>query len=144
MNNSVHLLFLASLAAAATIGASARDMGASPLDGTWAWTWTRAELVHGDIAARDVDTLAGRHTATFANGHVTDRNLSTGRVTTRVRFFVHGNVVGFVFATRGPGIVPGKTYELRWSIFRDRLRFVELPGRSELTALVIKPWTRVA
>ena len=75
---------------------------------------------------------------------MTDRNLSTGRVGTRVRFFVHGNVVGFVFAVRGPGIVPGKTYELRWSIFRDRLRFAELPGRSELTALPIKPWTRVA
>ena len=144
MKRSIGLLIVAFVVAVTAASADARGVGASPLDGTWKWTWTRAELLHPGITnARGADILAGRHVATFANGHVTDRNLTTGRVRTGTRFSVHGNVVGFVFPKRGPGIVPGRTYELRWSIYRDRLRFSELPGRSVLTALPIKPWTRV-
>jgi hypothetical protein len=144
MKRTAWLPFLAALVAAVTApAANARGAGASPLDGTWSCTWTRADLLHAGILRRDADELAGRHVATFANGHVTDRNLSTGRVGTSARFFVHGSVVGFVFPTRGPGIVAGRTYELKWSLYRDRLRFAELPGRSVLTALPIKPWTRV-
>jgi hypothetical protein len=74
---------------------------------------------------------------------VTDRNLTTGSFRTGTRFAVHGNVVAFVFSTNGPGIVRGRTYELTWSIYRDRLSFSQLPGRSVLTALPLKPWTRV-
>ena len=144
MKRTAWLLVLAALVAAVTVrAANARGAGASPLDGTWMVSWTRAELLRADILPRDADVLAGRHIATFANGPVTDRNLSTGRVGRGARFFVHGNVVGFVFPTRGPGIVAGRTYELKWSIYRDRLRFAELPGRSVLTALPIKPYTRV-
>jgi hypothetical protein len=144
MKRSICLLILTTLVATGA-GGAAGARGASPLDGTWSWTWTRAELLHPGItsSARNADILAGRHLATFANGQVTDRNLTTGHVRSGTRFFVHGNVVGFVFPTRGPGIVPGRTYELKWSIYRDRLKFAELPGRAGLTALPIKPWTRV-
>src|SRR5262249_4793022 len=143
MKRPICLLILTALVATGA-GGAAGARAASPLDGTWTWTWTRAELHRPGIAsARDADILAGRHLATFANGHVTDRNLTTGQVRAGARFFVHGNVVGFVFPTRGPGIVPGRRYELKWSIYRDRLTFAELPGRSVLTALPIKPWTRV-
>jgi len=145
MKRSVRLLILIVLVAAVTGGAAgARGVGTSQLDGSWTWTWTRAELLHGGVSStRGADKLAGRHLAIFANGHVTDRNRTTGHVGTGTRFFVHGNVVGFVFRMRGPDIVPGRTYELKWSIYHDRLKFAELPGRSVLTALLIKPWTRV-
>lgn len=146
MKRSIHLLILTALVAAGTGGAgaaSARDVGASPLDGTWTWTWTRAELLHSGAGSSGAHVLAGRHRATFADGHVTDRNLTTGHIGTGTRFFVHRNVVGFIFRMRVTGVVPGRTYELRWSIYHDRLKFAELPGRSVLSALTIKPWTRV-
>lgn len=145
MKRSMRVLILASLVAAATGGAAgANSAGTSPLDGTWTWTWTRAELLHsGATSVRGANMLAGRHLDRFADGHLTDRNLTTGHVGTGTRFFVHGHVVGFIFRARGPGIVPGRTYELKWSIYHDRLKFTELPGRAVLTALPIKPWTRV-
>jgi hypothetical protein len=141
MTRSVALLILAALIAVAA--AAAAGDRSSPLDGTWKWAWTRAELLRNGGQPRDASAAAGTHTATFANGHSTARNLRTGEVS-RARFSVHGNVVGFVFSTRGPGYVPGRTYELRWSIYRDRLTFSELPSRSVLTWLPITPWTRVA
>jgi hypothetical protein len=144
MKRTAWLVILAALVAVVTVPvAAARGAGASPLDGTWMVSWTRAELLRAGGLPRYADVLAGRHVATFANGHVTDRNLSTGRVISGTRFFVHGNVVDFVFATPEPGVVAGRTYELKWSLYRDRLRFAELPGRSVLTALPIKPYTRV-
>jgi hypothetical protein len=142
MSRSIRLLVLAALVAASTApGAVARGAGASPLDGTWKWTWTPDELRR--VGIKNAPTLVGSWTATFANGHHTDRNLTSGRIYTGARFFVRGKVVGIVFPRPGPGIVPGRTYELRWSIYRDRLSFSELPGRSVLTAMLIKPWIRV-
>ena len=137
IGRSTYLLLVAVVAAAVTAtGVSART--STPLDGTWTWTWTRDDVGRARAGAYDF----GRYTATLANGRATARNLRTGRVR-HAKYFVHGNVVGFVFPERSVGVVPGRMYELKWSIYRDRLRFTELPGRSVLTLLPLEPWTRV-
>ncbi len=147
MKRSIGLLIVAVLALTLkpeVVGAG--GFGRSPLDGTWKWTWTRAELLKHDCAtAPDTAKLAGSYVATFANGHVTSRNLTNrrGDSVLRASVAIRGNIASFVFATRGIGIVPGRTYALRWSIYRDRLQFSELPGRAVLTCITIKPLTRV-
>ena len=147
MKRSIGLLIVAGLMVALkpeVVGAA--GVAGSPLDGTWKWTWTRAELLKHDCTTPpDASKLAGSYVATFANGRVTGHSLTTGRANPggSASFAVHGNVVSFVFSSRGPGIVPGRTYQLKWSIYRDRLRFSELPGRSVLTCITIKPLMRV-
>jgi hypothetical protein len=132
------LLILAAFAAVA--GAAPAATTTSPLDGTWKWTWTRAQIVPHDGDPSE----AGTHVATFADGIVTSRNLRTGRVE-RARFSVAGNVVDFVFGTSmSPrGLVPGTAYRVRWSIYRDRLTFATVRGRPTLGLLPVTPWIRV-
>jgi hypothetical protein len=142
MSRSSWILILGALIGAVTApGARAHQVASSPLDGTWKWTWTRAEVVRG--GGNDTSEV-GTHIATFANGVATSRNLRTGRVE-RARFTVHGNTVDFVFGTtmRPHGVVVGTPYRLRWSIYRDRLTFATVSGRPALELLPITPWIRV-
>jgi hypothetical protein len=37
----------------------------------------------------------------------------------------------------------GETTPLRWSVYRDRLVFTELPGRTEGLFWAVKPFTRI-
>ena len=139
MQRSVCLLVLAGVAAGAIgVASGANRVTRSPLDGIWKWTWTSADIRRAHAAASEV----GPYTATYSNGHVAGHNLRTGAIT-RARFVVKGNIVAFVFSSREPGVIPGRKYELKWSLYRDRLRFTELPGRSVLTLLTLKPSTRV-
>jgi hypothetical protein len=125
-------------AASSASGADSRDVGGSPLDGRWTWTWTVADMNRAGANSYDRRTLLGPETCVFANGRWDGRNLSSGR-RDGGRFTVHGSIVTFVHEY-GPGNHQGA--ELRFSIYRDRLTWSAIPGRSAWTLLPTTPWVR--
>jgi hypothetical protein len=132
--------------AAVTVAASAHGAGAArtPLDGRWRWNATHAELVRccGKAVA---DATAGPSLSEFRDGRIYALDAATGRlIGLRGTYSVAGDVVTFVFSHHYPGNIPGKAYVMRFSLFRDRLTWSQVPGRAGLDALTVTPWTRVA
>jgi len=136
-------------AALITPAAAAGGVGTTKLDGRWRWVWTRAELIRVGIPPAAAKLLAGPGMIEFKEGRVYKFDPRTGRVQFAAgRFTVARDVATFVFRAPGhgpppPGIVPGLRYQLRWSIYRDRLTWSELPHRTVLLAFTAVPWTRV-
>jgi hypothetical protein len=142
MRRAVCLVLLAAVAAASAVsGASARDTGRSKLDGRWTSSWSHAELVGCDSAAQAVEDV-GTHVITFANGRFDYRNLRNGDGT-RGSFSVHGDVLTYISDTRYRGTLPHRPYQIKFSVFEDRLRFSELPGRDLAPCLMVELWARV-
>ncbi len=135
MTRSVGALFLTSAVAAslATTVADARTLVSSPLDGRWTFTWTPAETKSPRLAARYV--------VEFRDGHLT--RLLPHPVLRGARFSTSGNVATLVFPPGTGGVVPGRPYTMRWSIYRDRLTWAPAPGRAGLDVFYVVPWTRV-
>ncbi len=149
-----HVFHIAMLAVAAGVvtapAADAHIVAAANLDGRWQWVWTRAGLIHAGVPPGAAKLLAGPGMIEFKAGRVYKLDPRTGRVQFLAgSFTVARDVATFVFRrVRGhgpppPGIVPGLRYQLRWSIYRDRLTWSEFPGRSYLLAFTAVPWTRV-
>lgn len=142
------VIALATVVAAVSLAAPAAA-GTSKLDGRWRWSWSVAELTRGGSPPAVAKKLAGPGMVEFRDGRVYKLDPRTGRVEFLAgSFTVAGNVVTFRFRRvpgrrPPPGIVPGRIYQLRWSIYRDRLTWSELPGREELTAFPLEPWIRV-
>jgi len=108
------------------------------LTGRWKWIWTRAELIHAGITPDNAKLLAGPGSVDFKAGRLRTRAGLTGT------YRVNGDLITFVFdPPGGAGVTPGVGYELKWSVYRDRLTFAQAPGRDPLLALLIKPLTRV-
>lgn len=116
--------------------ARARTMPTSPLDGRWTFTWTRAEVAGlGGVPA-------GRFVVEFRDGHFA--RLLPRPVRRGARFTTSGNVATLVFPKPAPpGTVAGRTYTMRWSIYRDRLTWSKVPGRASLDLFFVTPWIRV-
>jgi hypothetical protein len=137
---------LATLSTASQAGARVSDP--SPLDGRWRQTAkaTTQELVaHGmpPTVARALAKLPVTIPAVeLHGGHVRWFDLATGRVYASGTYVVRGDRVGFSFSTYTVKAPPGVSW-LRWSVFRDRLTFSALPGRTVLLSAVLHPWTRV-
>jgi Bacterial extracellular solute-binding protein, family 7 len=110
----------------------------SKLEGRWAVSWTRDELLAVGVDPRLVDALQGSHVLEFSNGRFRSKTDPTTGT-----FAVAGDVVSLVFDNGAPGVEPGMVYDLRWSVFRDSLTFSTSSGRTPLLAMMIKPWTRV-
>jgi hypothetical protein len=90
----------------------AGSFGASPLDGRWKWSWTRAELIRsGTTRPALLEVLAGPWMAEFHDGRFYKLDATTGRVLQTIfRFAVHGDTATFVFSARSArtyGTVPG-------------------------------------
>ena len=115
----------------------------SALEGHWETTWTREDLVAGGIAPRDAEALAGHHTAEFEDGRFRFRgDPGSGKAATGA-YSIDGDVLRLVFRT-GFGLQLGRTYELRWSVFRDdSLTFAAVPGSEPLQAFLVEPYTRI-
>jgi hypothetical protein len=137
---------IAVLVAAATAGtALARTQvvrAASPIDGRWHASITRAGLVRtGEVDPAEAAKLYGPWTAQFVNGRFQARNERTG-LGAKGTFSVAGKVVRFVFAT-GVGVEPGAVAFCPASVYRDRLTFTRTRGRPCL-AWNAAVWTRVS
>jgi hypothetical protein len=143
MQRSPLLLLVASLlAGAVAVSAAASSSDGSPLDGRWAFTWTAHALVKA--GAGDVVSLAGPKMVEFRSGRWYKLDPRTQRVQSVVaKFTVHGDVAYFTFLIKEPTVDSGKTYEMRFSIYRDRLTWSRVPGRAGLDALASTPWVRV-
>jgi len=143
VGRSTLVLLLAAVIAVAGVAARAADARtpASPLDGRWTFTWTRAELNRQrafgvpaahylvEIGAGRIHVLVPRFPGAAG---------PPGRITT------NGNIATIVFPPPAPpASVPWKKYEMRWSIYRDRLTWSLVPGHAGLGAFTITPWTRV-
>jgi hypothetical protein len=143
-------LVLALLASPAmTFDTAARGAEPSPLDGRWRIVYkaTTEQLVaHGmpPATARALGRLGIEIPAVDLHGsRARWFDLGTGKTTCRGTYIVRGDRVGFSFARCPVPTRVGVTW-LRWSIFRDRVTFAALPGRSNLVALTISPWVRVS
>jgi hypothetical protein len=132
--------------AALVVGAPAHGAGAgrSPIDGRWRWTYTYAELLRC-CGKPTADAQAGPSLSEFRDGRIYALDAATGRlIGLRGTYSVAGDVVTFVFSHHYPGgLVTGRAYVMRFSLFRDRLTWSHVPGRAGIDALTIAPWTRV-
>jgi hypothetical protein len=140
MRRSALLLVLVSLLAAAVgAAAAARSGGGSPLDGRWTWTWTAA-----DLSQFSAPRITGSFVAEFRDGRIYGNFPRPGAPLVFAGMFtVHGDLVSLRFrSSRTPGVVPGRTYVMRFSIFRDRLTWSMVRGRAGLDHLPATPWTR--
>lgn len=139
---SIVLLLSATLPVATATAAAVGPTGAvraSPLDGRWTATITRAQLRRAGASAALAGKLYGSYTARHENGRFEIRNHRTGGVA-RGTFTVRGDVFRGVFA-RGVGVKPGDVMVCTWSVYRDRLTFRPIPGRpSQLCDAAV--WTR--
>jgi len=122
-------------------GASA---AATPLDGTWRMTVTRAELIRLGTAPIEAAAVHGSRTYTIGGGRFDIRNRDLGYVWSgsatvsarAIRIVVERCPTDFP-----PGCRPGETYEQRWSRYRDTVTFEGVPGRTSAPIFLVKPWT---
>jgi hypothetical protein len=138
-------LCLALAALATTVSSSAA--ASSALEGRWKTKpATLQELRAAGVPAPTARIIASRAPRVpaldFHAGSFKGIDLETGRVLSTGSYRVEGSLVHLVF-TRGFAVRLGQSYQLRWSIYRDRLTLSNVPGRPPLQALTVKPWTRV-
>jgi hypothetical protein len=137
-------LVLALLASLAAAGAGARGSDRSVIDGRWSWNYPLAQARRFCRGCANNSSVAGPSMSEFRDGRIYALDPSTGRVIAfRGTYSVAGDVVSFVFTHKYPGLMTGKTYVMRFSLYRDRLTWSLLPGRAGLSDLTIGPWTRV-
>jgi TRAP-type C4-dicarboxylate transport system substrate-binding protein len=110
------------------------------LQGRWTATLTREELRRSGISPGLAETLRGSWWAAFEGGRFEFRREEGGGGTGT--YSVDGDTIRFVWDT-GIGIRRGEVFVTRWSIYRDRLRFWPVPGRTKLAGLDVEPFTRV-
>jgi hypothetical protein len=151
MRRSALLLILVSLVAAvATAGVSARHERRSPLDGRWklATKPTSEELIAKGMTRADAEALnnnVGTPAMEYRNGHFRWFDLATGITLEKGTYVVDGYEVTFARTWKKPGTIRDpRIIRLRWSVFRDRLTFSDLPGRMPLPPFTTRPWTRVS
>lgn len=140
---------LALFAVLATIAAAVPSSaaGTSTIEGRWKTKrMTLQQLLDAGFARKNALALSQRVHGTPAidleNGVFKGLDLSNGRVVANGTYTLAGNVIRFVFKS-GAAVHLGQTYWLRWSVYRDRLTFSNVPGRPSLGAFTLNPWTRV-
>jgi hypothetical protein len=127
---------VAVLAAVAAQSAGA----AGPFDGQWKTSVSRAALLAtGEVVPSELGQLSGPWTASFAGRRFRMRNERT-RAEGTGTFVATGDRVRFVFRS-GVAVRPGQAADCTFSIYRGRLAFAKVPGRSCL-ALDAATWTK--
>jgi TRAP-type C4-dicarboxylate transport system substrate-binding protein len=127
-------------------GSSQITTAATPLDGTWRVSFTRAEFFAAG-AASDEDNPGnwGQFTWTVDRGHwrQTGPAGSSIAVTFYGTYVVSGNKITFY---RSDHEYPGSDTEIWgpyiWSVYRDTLTLKKAGGSPGPTSLVVKPWRK--
>jgi hypothetical protein len=119
----------------------------STLEGRWKTARaTLQEMLAAGISRRNAEPLAHgpKHPGLdFHKGAFKGLDLDTGKVHGTGTYRLAGDIIRLVFRS-GISVQLGRTYWLRWSVYRDRLTFSSVRGRrNELQLFSIKPWTRV-
>lgn len=122
--------------------ASSGAGGSAGIEGRWETTWTRAALVAAGLRPSDASAIAGHHTVDFGHGRFRfEGDPGSGR-SAEGSYDVDGDVLRLTFRT-GIALQLGRVYELRWSVYRDRLTFRAVPGSEALQAFLTAPYRRV-
>jgi len=123
---------------------STRSAGANAdapaLHGRWKATLTRETLRTTGASPGLADALRGSWTIEFEHGRFEIRHDEDG--VGAGTYGVDGHSIRFVWDT-GVAVQRGEVFVSRWSVYRDRLSFTPIPGRTKLAGLDVKPFIRV-
>ena len=86
------------------------------------------------------DALRGSWTIEFEDGRFEIRRKEGGGGAGT--YAVDGHRIRFVWDT-GVAVQRGEVFVSRWSVYRDRLSFTPIPGRTKMAGLDVEPFTRV-
>jgi TRAP-type C4-dicarboxylate transport system substrate-binding protein len=111
--------------------------GNAALEGRWQVTWTRQDLAGAGLSVQGLPrTWSATVVYDFANGRFKGNSGELGT------YEIDGDVLRLVFI-KGRFVRLGRSYALKWSVFRDLLTLSLTPGSEPLQAHAIKPWRRV-
>jgi TRAP-type C4-dicarboxylate transport system substrate-binding protein len=113
----------------------ARENVATPLDGVWEMTASRAKVIDVTHSPLSAEADAGRYRLVLRRGRATAFYLGQARRSTRGVFSVQGDVLRFTWED--------ETAVYRWNVYRDTLTFRYLPGRESAPNPTFAPWHRV-
>lgn len=113
---------------------------APALQGRWNATLTREELRMSGASPGLADALRGSWTIEFEDGRFEIRRKEGGGGAGT--YAVDGHRIRFVWDT-GVAVQRGEVFVSRWSVYRDRLSFTPIPGRTKMAGLDVEPFTRV-
>jgi hypothetical protein len=144
-----HTLCLGLLIVTGAVCAIPSGYAARPtLEGRWTTTkLTVSQLVKLGLSQKYAETLEQEVKVPeliFGAGRIEGVDLATGKVLTSGTYNVRGDIVTIAWKTCVPTPCNPAAGQLKWSVYRDRLTFSELPGRSFLVQLTARPWTRVS
>jgi TRAP-type C4-dicarboxylate transport system substrate-binding protein len=123
---------------------SARPQSAaSALDGAWRVDVTRADLRAARAQLEQFERAEGSWKVEFRDGRWVARNLDSGHLY-RGTYAVDGKVLRETVRSCAPTNIctPGSVEEYTWSLYRDTLDLVPIPGRPFNLAAIAKPLTR--
>jgi TRAP-type C4-dicarboxylate transport system substrate-binding protein len=111
----------------------------TPIDGVYRTGFTRAELAASPLL--------------MDSGEINDDNwgdlkytFSRGRYIATLRNSVNSGTDGGTYSVKGDILtlktVNGEVFELRWSLYKDRLTLKRVKGGIGPTPLILKPWKR--
>jgi hypothetical protein len=137
---------------ASAMGARGSAARTSAIEGRWKTTKaTLPELLAAGFSRKSAEAWAGVRVPKtpaldFRKGKVKGLDLNTGRVLSTGTYRVSGSTISIVWLTKDralPPITMRRPGYLKWSVFRDRLTFSNLPGRKSPNVLTIHPFVRV-
>ena len=117
---------------------------ASALDGEWRVDVTRENLRAAGAQLEQFERAEGPWRFEFGDGRWVARNLDSGTLY-RGTYTVDGNVLRETVRSCAPTTLctTGAVEEYTWSVYRDKLELVRIPGRLFSLAAIAKPLTRV-
>ena len=116
--------------------------GEAAIEGRWETTWKRDALIAAGVTPKYAEAFRGRNTVEFADGRFRfHRDRGTDEDATGT-YAVEGDIIRLVFKT-GIALQLGRPYELRWSVYREKLTFSAAPGSEPLTGFLTAPYTRL-
>jgi hypothetical protein len=151
MRRLVSFVLLTALIASA-MGARGSAAGTSAIEGRWKTTKaTVPELLAAGFSRKSAEAWARVRVLKtpaldFRKGKVKGLDLNTGRVLSTGTYRVRGSTISIVWLTQDramPQITLRRPQYMRWSVYRDRLSFSNLPGRTAPNLLAIHPFVRV-
>ena len=113
---------------------------APALQGRWKATLTREELRVSGASPGLADALRGSWTIEFEDGRFEIRREEGGGGAGI--YAVDGRSIRFVWDT-GVAVQRGEVFVSRWSVYRDRLSFTPIPGRTKMAGLDVEPFTQI-
>lgn len=126
----------------APTAAPTRTSAAGPLDGTWEWAVTKAELRAVGETPTGIANNAGRWRLVVDHGRFELRGLDAGDVYRGI-FLVRGDrVVARIDGARGTDPA-WPTWQYAWSLYRDQLIMSPVENAPAAAQVVAKPLIRV-